>query len=152
MTDWIVWFVVAGIVVTFEIFTGTFYLLMIAVGLTAGGIAALVGAGDSIQYIVAAVVGAAATYALRRSKLGKTHKNSSARDPNVNLDIGQTLVINSWKSDEGGGSTARAMYRGAMWDIELTHGAAAQPGVFIIREVRGSHLIVSNNLSSDNQK
>lgn len=152
ITDWILWFVAAGILVTFEIFTGTFYLLMIAVGLTAGGIAALVGAGDSFQYIAAAVVGATATYALRRSKLGKTQKNNSARDPNVNLDIGQTLVINNWKNDEGGGCTARAMYRGAMWDVELAHGAAAQPGVFTIREVRGSHLIVSNNLSSDNQK
>ena len=33
MTDWIAWFVAAGILVIFEVFTGTFYLLMIAVGL-----------------------------------------------------------------------------------------------------------------------
>jgi membrane protein implicated in regulation of membrane protease activity len=150
MSDWISWFVAAGIVVTFELFTGTFYLLMIAVGLTAGGVAAWVGADDSIQYIVAAVVGAAATYALRRSKIGGTQKNNAARDPNVNLDIGQRLVVNNWKNHEGGGCTARAMYRGALWDIELAHGAAAQPGIFTIREVRGSHLIVTNNSSSDN--
>ena len=152
MTDWILWFVAAGMLVTFEIFTGTFYLLMIALGFTAGGIVALVGADDSIQYIAAAIVGASATYALRRSKLGKTQKNSSARDPNVNLDIGQTIVINDWRNDERSGYTARSMYRGAMWDVELAHGAAAQPGVFTIREVRGSRLIVSNNLPNDNQK
>jgi hypothetical protein len=39
---------------------------------------------------------------------------------------------------------ARVMYRGAMWDVELEAGAAAQPGSFIIREVRGNRLIVAN--------
>jgi membrane protein implicated in regulation of membrane protease activity len=150
MADWITWFIAAGILVTFEMFTGTFYLLMIALGVTAGGFAAFVGAGDPIQYIVAAVVGAAATYALRRSNLGKAPKNNPARDPNVNLDIGQTLVINEWKDDQGKGCTARAMYRGAMWDVELAHGATAQPGAFLIREIRGSRLIVSNHQTSDN--
>jgi hypothetical protein len=37
---------------------------------------------------------------------------------------------------------ARVMYRGAMWDVELAPGQAAAPGVFTIREVRGSRLIV----------
>ncbi|HCN90871.1 MAG TPA: NfeD family protein, partial [Oxalobacteraceae bacterium] len=37
MTDWIVWSVLAGILVILELFTGTFYLLMIAIGFAAGG-------------------------------------------------------------------------------------------------------------------
>ncbi len=142
MTDWIMWFAVAGLVVIFEIFTGTFYLLMIGVGLAAGGIAALAGVGGLAQTLIAGVVAAVATYGLRRSKLGTPHKTDAARDPNVNLDIGQTLVIKEWNN-----GTARAMYRGAMWDVELAHGAHAQPGVFIIKEIRGSRLIVANTPS-----
>jgi hypothetical protein len=36
------------------------------------------------------------------------------------------------------------MYRGALWDVELAHGARAHAGQFVIREIRGSRLIVSN--------
>ena len=149
MTDWIAWFVAAGILVIFEVFTGTFYLLMIAVGLAAGGVAALLGAGNLTQYLIVAVVGSVATYGLRHTKIGKFQKRDTARDPNVNLDIGQTLVINEWKN-EGGRSSARVMYRGAMWDVELSPGSAAEAGEFIIREMRGSHLIVTNSHSANN--
>jgi len=144
MADWILWFVAAGVVVILEIFSGTFYLLMIAVGLVAAGIGALLGVGESAQYIIAAVVGAAATYALRRSKFGMHKKNDAARDPNVNLDIGQTLVINEWKND-GVHHHARVMYRGAMWDVDLAPDAVAQTGTFTIHEIRGSRLIVTNS-------
>ncbi|MGZ5818805.1 MAG: NfeD family protein [Burkholderiaceae bacterium] len=100
------------------------------------------------QFIFAAVIGITATYALRRSKYGKFHKIDSARDPNVNLDIGQTLQIKEWTSNPGDASTARVMYRGAMWDVELAHGSTAQPGSFIIKEIRASRLIVANHHSN----
>jgi membrane protein implicated in regulation of membrane protease activity len=145
MTDWIIWFVIAGVLVMLEMATGTFYLLMIAIGLAAGGLAALTGAGSTLQFITAAVVGAAVTFALRRSRLGKVHKTNSTRDPNVNLDIGQTVAVEEWKSIQEGTSTSRVMYRGAMWDIELDSGEIARPGLFVIREVRGNRLIVANN-------
>ena len=149
MADWIVWFVMAGVMVICEIFTGTFYLLMLAVGLAAGGLAALAGAGNAMQLSIAAVVGMSATYALRRSKLGKRHPVDAARDPNVNLDIGQVLPIEQW-STKGGADVARVSYRGALWDAELAHGATAQSGMFVIREIRGSRLIVSNVVSDNN--
>lgn len=144
MADWIIWFVAAGIVVVMEMFTGTFYLLMIGIGLAAAGLAALTGAGSALQFIIAAVVGVIATFALRHSKLGRFNKTEASRDPNVNLDIGQTITIEEWRTSEGSRSVARVMYRGAMWDVELAHGAAARSGPFVIREIRGSRLIVSN--------
>ena len=148
MTDWINWLVLAGAVVILEIFSGTFYLLMIAIGLAAGGLAAWLGAGNALQFGVAAVVGVIATYALRHSRFGKIHRPNAARDPNVNMDIGQTIGIGEWNS-AGGKPTARAIYRGAMWDVELEHGATAEPGLFIIREMRGSRLIVAGTASHD---
>lgn len=144
MADWIMWFIAAGVVVILEMFTGTFYLLMIAVGLAAGGMAAFAGSNEAAQYLIAAIVGSGATYALRQSRLGRGDKVNAACDPNVNLDIGQVLAIKEWKDVEGGAASARVSYRGAMWDVEPAHGVLAKPGVFTICEVRGSRLIVTD--------
>ncbi|HEX8885835.1 MAG TPA: NfeD family protein [Noviherbaspirillum sp.] len=136
MTAWMVWLALAGMLVILEMFSGTFYLLMIALGMVAGALAAWLGLSAEIQILLAALVGAAAALALRRRR---PRKSDAARDPNINLDIGQSLHVSHWH--EG---TARAMYRGALWDVELAHGAHARTGQFVIREVRGSRLIVSN--------
>jgi membrane protein implicated in regulation of membrane protease activity len=150
MTDWMVWFGLAGVLVVLEMFTGTFYLLMVGAGSAAGGIAAVAGAGGATQLAIAAIVGIIATYALRRSKWGKISAGDASRNPNINLDIGQTLTVDAWNGDEQDTRTARVMYRGAMWDVQLEYGARACPGSFVIREVRGSRLIVANS-GSDTQ-
>jgi len=146
MTEWKIWFALAAMAVVLEMFTGTFYLLMIGIGLAAGGLLALAGMPSEIQLIVAGIVGASATYGLRRSKWGRSPGRDARRDPNVNLDIGQRLTVDAWNPD---GRTARAMYRGALWDVELEHGAEAGPGTFIIHEVRGSHLIVGRGKTNN---
>src|SRR3954464_4884473 len=56
-----VWWVAAGVAVAAELGTGTFYLLMIALGLVAGAIAAHLGLGAEMQLLVAAIVGGGAT-------------------------------------------------------------------------------------------
>lgn len=138
MADWSFWLVAAGATAILELFTGTFYLLMIAIGLMAGTLAALAGAGMPVQTLVAAAVGLVATGVLRRSKFGRPTRTDTARDPNVNLDIGQTINVPQWQD-----GTARVMYRGALWDVELAPGAQEAPGQYTIREVRGSRLIVA---------
>jgi membrane protein implicated in regulation of membrane protease activity len=145
MTNWMTWLVLAGVLVILEIFSGTFYLLMIAIGMAAGGVLAWFGADDTVQVIVAAVTALVATYLLRKSKYGKTQLRDAARDPNVNMDIGQVLSINEWKNEQGEQHIARVMYRGAMWDVELEPHADPRPGLFKIREIQGSRLIVTNN-------
>lgn len=152
MTDWMLWFAITGTLVILEMFTGTFYLLMMAIGFAAGGMVAFVGASSAVQLIVAAIVGVIATYSLRKSKLGRTTKNDAARDPNVNLDIGQTLVVDTWHGAGSGVRTARVKYRGALWDVELEHGAPALPGEYVIREVRGSRLVVGRGTSNNHNQ
>jgi membrane protein implicated in regulation of membrane protease activity len=139
MNDWMMWFALAGMLVVFELFTGTFYVLMVALGAAFGALAALAGAGVAAQITLAAVVGVAATGLLHRSRFGRPAKSNAARDPNMNIDIGQTLAVGEWQ-----GKSARVMYRGALWDVELAPGAsvATAPGLYTIREVRGSRLIV----------
>jgi membrane protein implicated in regulation of membrane protease activity len=145
MSDWMIWFVFAAVLVILEMATGTFYLLMLGIGFAAGGLVALTGAGAEWQFLAAAVVGAAVIFALRKSRYGKMRKIDTARDPNVNLDIGQSVVVDEWTSIHDGVCRARSMYRGAQWDIELAPGSVARPGSFVIREVRGNRLIVANN-------
>ena len=113
MSDWMMWAALAGVVVILELFTGTFYLLMIAIGMIAGAGAAWFGAAKAMQLIVAAIIGVIATVLLRRSRFGKFHRTDALRDPNVNLDIGQTIQIHSWNAGPDGHYSTRAMYRGA---------------------------------------
>ncbi len=138
MADWIYWLVAAGVLVVFELFTGTFYLLMIAIGVGFGALAALLGFSVPAQTIAAAVVGLAATGLLHRSRFGRPARGDPARDRNVNIDIGQHLTVDAWQ-----GGKARVMYRGALWDVELAPGAQPQAGAFKIVEVQGSRLIVT---------
>ena len=95
MSIWMICLAVAGILVAIEIFSGTFYLLMIAIGLADGGLAAMAGAHVSVQFIVAGVVGLLVTLILRKSRLFR--KPHPQRNPAVYLDIGQTLDVGKWE-------------------------------------------------------
>ena len=139
MNESTIWLVLTGVLVAFELFTGTFYVLMIAVGMACGGAAAMLGMSSPMQILIAAMVGVLATGLLHRSRFGHPLKQNSARDPNVNLDIGQNVHIDTWSDGK-----ARVMYRGALWDIDLAPGAMPAAGKFKIVEVQGSHLVVAN--------
>lgn len=139
MNEWMVWLALAGVLVVFELFTGTFYVLMIAIGMALGGMAAIAGVSLPVQFLVAAIVGLAATGLLHRSRFGRPARSEASRDPNVNIDIGQSIQINTWSDGH-----ARAAYRGAQWDVDLAPGALAEAGAFRIVEVQGSRLIVTN--------
>ncbi|MES2015440.1 MAG: NfeD family protein [Pseudomonadota bacterium] len=139
MNEWMIWLVLTGILVAFELFTGTFYVLMIAIGMAFGAIAAMLGMNTPTQIVIAAVVGVLATGMLHRSRFGRPLKQDAARDRNVNLDIGEQVHVETWTDGK-----ARVMYRGALWDIDLAHGAHANAGNFKIVEVQGSRLVVAN--------
>jgi membrane protein implicated in regulation of membrane protease activity len=139
MTEWMFWLILAGVLVVFELFTGTFYVLMIAIGMGFGALAALMGMTLPVQIAVAAVVGVAATGLLHRSRFGRPLKQDAARDPNVNIDIGQPVRVDTWQD-----GSARVMYRGAQWDVKLAPGAIAGAGEYRIVEIQGSRLVLAN--------
>jgi membrane protein implicated in regulation of membrane protease activity len=139
MTDLTGWLVMAGVLVVFELLTGTFYVLMIAIGMAFGALAAVLGWSLPVQVLIAAVVGVISTGVLHRSRFGRPVRQDAARDPNVNIDIGQEVRVETWSNGR-----ARTAYRGAQWDIELAPGAVAEAGNFKIVEVRGNRLVVNN--------
>ena len=54
------WWVAAGVAVAVELATGTFYLLMIALGLAGAAVVAMLGMGLTAQIVSAALIGGGA--------------------------------------------------------------------------------------------
>jgi membrane protein implicated in regulation of membrane protease activity len=133
-----IWFGLAVLSLIGEVMTGTFYLLLVATGLAAGGLAAVGGIGIEGQLGVCGGVVIAGLLILRATGVLKKREVDSARNADVNLDIGQIVTVGDWK----GGRSARAWYRGANWDVMLAAGCDPVAGEQLIIEVRGSQLIV----------
>lgn len=131
------WWIGAGVLVVLELISGTFYLLMIALGCVAAAIANLAGAAADLQFAVAAGVALAAVLLLRRSRFGRRTRKEASKNPDVNLDIGQTLSVPAWHERR-----ARVNYRGAAWDVELAAGEPEDAQLYEIAEMRGSCLVV----------
>lgn len=132
------WWIAAGALVAAELTTGTFYLLMLALGCAAGALAAHLGLGASAQVVAAALVGGGATAAwhLRRASQPRSAPAESNRD--VNLDIGQRLWVQEWAADGSG----HAQYRGAQWSVRHAGTGTPAPGEHVIVAVQGNQLQV----------
>lgn len=138
MSDSTLWWLLAGSAVALELFTGTFYLLMLAVGLAAAALAAHMGAGMATQLIVAAVVGSAGVASWYLIKRRQPSDPSVRSLRSVNLDVGAVLQIDEWQSD----GTASVRYRGAQWTAIQRPGNALVPGAYRVAELVGNRLLV----------
>ena len=138
MDSYIGWFVVAFGLLVAELLSGTFYLLVISIALAAAGIAALAGASIALQFVVAAAIGIGGSVWLRTTRFGK-RLHERGDDRVQNMDIGQSLRVENWTATR----TARASYRGAVWDVELAPGEQPASGEFVIREIQANRLIVA---------
>lgn len=133
------WWVAAGIAVAAELATGTFYLLMIALGLGAGAIAAHLGFAVSAQVIVAALIGGGATAFWHWRRFRQPRSAPARENRDVNLDIGERVNVAAWAAD----LTARVQYRGSTWTARLAPGAVAAPGEHLVTAVEGNWLVLS---------
>ena len=139
--DWsasTLWWLAAAGLVAAELASGTFYLLMLALGAAAAALAAMAGLGLSAQLLAAALVGggAVAFWYLRRGRQPARAPASTNRD--VNLDIGGLVQVAHWRAD----GSARIHYRGAGWDVRFAGSGAPAAGEFVIRAVEGSCLLL----------
>jgi membrane protein implicated in regulation of membrane protease activity len=134
-----VWWLVTGALVAAELTTGTFYLLMVALGAVAGALAAHAGLPLSLQWVTAAVVGAGTTMAWHFKRQRQPGRAPAAQNKDVNIDIGQALQVDSWGAD----GTARVAYRGSSWAVRLVGGGTPMPGPHVIVSVHSGHLGVS---------
>ena len=138
MSEATVWWLLAGAAVAIELMTGTFYLLMLAIGLAAGALAAHLGAQMPVQLVTAALVGGGAVAAWHLLRDRRVPSLSAAANPDVNLDIGEPVMVDAWRPD----GTAQVRYRGASWTVAALPGTAPVAGLHRVREVVGNRLIV----------
>ncbi len=138
MENYIYWFLLALVLLGLEMVTGTFYLLMVAVAMAVGGLAALMETSMAWQLILCAVTVVAGTIILRRWKSTQVKEVASA-----SLDIGQPVKVIKW-NDNG---TARVFYRGAEWDAESESADTPHEEMLYIVAVRGSSLILTHRKS-----
>ncbi len=138
MSEPVIWWLLAGALVAVELLTGTFYLLMLAVGLAAAALAAHAGVSVPVQIVVAAVVGGGAVVAwyFKRERQPKAAPAGANRD--VNLDVGESVHVESWNPD----GSASVKYRGANWSVIQAPGSTPAPGAHRVCEVVGNRLVV----------
>lgn len=134
-----IWFGLAAFALIGEVMTGTFYLLLVALGLAAGGGATALGYGSEIALVSCAIVVLLGLGLLRATGVLKKRGKNSARNADVNLDIGQHVQVDHWSDSR----TGRTQYRGASWQVELDPASACAPGEHVITEIRGTKLVVA---------
>lgn len=141
------WWVLAGVLVAVELATGTFYLLMLALGAVAGALAAHAGLTLSLQITAAAIVGgmsAGGWYARHRKARAQAAANplGAQNDPDLSLDLGQIVQVIQWDSD----GTTQIQYRGAPWQARLKKPlpapAAPETGSYRIVAMQGNQLLL----------
>lgn len=138
MADSTWWWLVAGALVALELLTGTFYLLMLALGAVAGALAAQAGTTLTTQIVAAALLGLGAVLAWTWIKRRRPDDLSVRALRSVNLDIGETVHVAVWQAD----GTAQVKYRGADWTAKLASSAPLEPGEHRITELVGNRLLV----------
>ena len=108
-----VWWIAAAILIGAELLTGTFYLLAIGIAAALGGVTALAGASEPVQFAVA--------------------------PPQQSLDVGQAVQVLIWNPD----GTARVGYRGSEWDAELASAGTPHAETMYIVGTRANVLVLS---------
>jgi membrane protein implicated in regulation of membrane protease activity len=138
MQESTLWWLLAGATVGLELMIGTFYLLMVALGLAAAAIAAHLGMPIPAQMIAAALVGGGAVVLWYFVKKRRPGDPSPRADRSVNLDIGEVLQIAHWNPD----GTATVQYRGAAWTAIHRPGVTPSAGMHRVAELVGNRLLV----------
>jgi membrane protein implicated in regulation of membrane protease activity len=132
------WWLLAATAVALELASGTFYLLLMALGFAGAALAAHLGAGLAVQITVAAAVAAGSVvgwYAVRRERRAS---GRSQRGEALDLDIGETVQVDTWNAD----GTATVRYRGAAWTALARAGTLPAPGPHRVAGMVGSRLLV----------
>ena len=138
MQGYIGWFLLAFALLGLEMLSGTFYMIVFSIAAASAGIVAYFQFGLTVQLIVATLVGIIGTRLLRAWKTANIRASTPA---DRNLDIGQTVQVETWRED----GSLRVQYRGSQWDAELESADTPRDVPLYIKDQRGSVLILSRH-------
>ncbi|MBV8048861.1 MAG: NfeD family protein [Paludibacterium sp.] len=136
------WLVCALIALGTEFMTGTLYLLVFAIALAGGGVAALFAAEQLSQFLAASLAGIVAFAAVLAWKRRQPPVRRHAQD---DPDLGQEVRVVSVQAADP--SLARVFYRGAQWDARLIDPAPSEGQMGFIVGRDGNLLHVSRHLT-----
>ena len=138
METYVLW-ALAGIgLIIVEMITGTLMFLILGLAAFAGASAAWFGASFWVQSVIAVALAAAGMIVASSLKKRKAPGDRS----NESLDIGHTVILDSWVSEADG--VAKVRYRNAMWDAKVTGTPTPGGTVFYIVAMEGSTLHISS--------
>lgn len=135
------WFGLAALALIAELLSGTFYMLLVALGLAASGVVAYFGFSLAAQIATCSIIGVAGLVVLKKTGvLLKKGPLKPTSDRNVNLDIGQHVEVSSWSATR----TATVFYRGAQWQVRLDSSVTEPPlpGTYVITDIQSVTLIL----------
>ena len=132
------WWLLAGAAVAVEMLTGTFYLLMLALGAVAAALAAHLGFAFPAQLIAAAILGGGATVAWHFKRARTADVGDRLAHRNVSLDVGERVQVERWLAD----GTTQVNFRGSVWQARLDGGGTPSPGQHVIVALEGNRLML----------
>ncbi|MBU3739675.1 MAG: NfeD family protein [Rhodoferax sp.] len=132
------WWVLAGALVALELVSGTFYLLMLAIGVSAAALASHLGAPLATQLASAALIGGAAVWLWRLRQQRRPAAAPAASNPDLNQDLGAMVHVQAWDPD---GQT-QVRHRGANWQARLAPGSEPRAGRCRVVAVSGNQLVL----------
>lgn len=135
MDAYLLWAVIGIVLIIVEMLTGTFYLLVLGVAALAAAAAAYLGQSLWVQAVITAAVAVVGVILIKR------FRGTGRLAVDRGLDIGQTVVLDSWISEADG--LARVTYRNAQWEARVTGERTSGGKVFYIHAMDGSTLHVS---------
>lgn len=134
MNETTIWWLVTGALVAAELMTGTFYLLMLAIGAVAAALSAHLGASLTTQLAVAALIGGLAAVLWRQKNLRREKQTPSE----MHLDVGESVQVDAWDSQ----GLAQVKHRGAQWTAVCPSMPTPEPGAYRIQALQGNRLVL----------
>ena len=121
------WFIAAALILIFELFVGTIYLLVVSAALFGAGLAELLFGIPTVSVLTAAVLAGVGIW-WARGWIRRKRRAPEVEAARSDLDVGQTVqIIRHLHTDR-----YEVLYRGAQWQAQAlnqTSATAAATGV-----------------------
>lgn len=136
----LLWVVLAVVLLGVEMFSGTFYLLVLAVAAAIAALVAWLGAGLPLQIGLALLAGAAGVILIWRWHNKRKLASLAADNALNNMEIGRSVV---WRGTNPEG-TWQVFYRGALWQARPAREGVDHTRPLVIVSTDGNVLLVDN--------
>ncbi|MBA2690798.1 MAG: hypothetical protein H0U63_08345 [Burkholderiales bacterium] len=138
MEGYLVWLILGLLLITIEMMTGTFYLLVLGLAALTASALGYFGGSAATQAVFASIVAVIGVFAVNR---WRRNNKSLPKSMDNNMDLGQPVIFEAWTNQPA--RLVRVKYRGTSWDAHLLDGDAEAAGVLYICGAEGSRLQVS---------